>query len=42
MENGAKMVLDYVKNLAESQVSGMLKKMDLAGKVQSMVNSDAI
>ena len=36
------MVLEYVKKIAEKQINGMMKKMDIQNKVKEMINSDAL
>ena len=36
------MVLDYVKEIAGKQMNLMMKKMDLRGKMQGLIKSDAI
>ena len=42
IKDGFKTVYDYVMKMADQQINGMLKKMDLGGKVQSLVNSEAL
>ena len=40
--DGFKTVYDYVMKMADTQINGMLKKMDLGNTVQSLVNSEAL
>lgn len=42
MDEGFQSILNYLKKKAEGQFAGVMKKMDLRGKIKAAVNSDML
>lgn len=42
IEQGFSSIINYLKSKAEGQFAGVMKKMDLQGKVKATVNSDML